>query len=385
MVDVLVAGAGPAGWAVACACARVGLHTALADPDPHGRWAATYGLWRDELPDLPAAAIAAAPPLSRAFGTREHSLARDYLVVDNDGLRRWLSDDRVQVLRGRVTEAVSGTLGVTVAFDGGRPPVAAAVAIDATGARRALGGGPPRSARAEQTAVGTVLTTADARRILPEADRAALFMDWRPPPGQRPHGAEPTFLYAVPLGGNRVLVEETSLARKPGLAPDVLASWLRDRLARAGLVADGGERVRIPLDLPVRTGRHAVPFGVAAGLVHPATGYSLATSLRLAPAVAAAVAEHLRRRGPGAAARAARQEIWPPAARTVHALRRHGLRALRSMPAEAVPEFFDLFFDLPTELQRAFTSGRTDVAGTTAAMATLFRTAPWRLRARLGM
>jgi lycopene beta-cyclase len=55
------------------------------------------------------------------------------------------------------------------------------------------------------------------------------------------------------------------------------------------------------------------------------------------------------------------------------------------MPAEAVPEFFDLFFDLPTELQRAFTSGRTDVAGTTAYMATLFRTAPWRLRARLGM
>jgi lycopene beta-cyclase len=56
---------------------------------------------------------------------------------------------------------------------------------------------------------------------------------------------------------------------------------------------------------------------------------------------------------------------------------------IRQLPASALPEFFDLFFGLPTELQRAFTSGRTDVPGTVAAMASLFASAPWRLRARL--
>ncbi|HEX8761977.1 MAG TPA: FAD-dependent oxidoreductase, partial [Pseudonocardiaceae bacterium] len=34
MIDVLVAGGGPAGWAVAAACARLGLHTELVDPAP---------------------------------------------------------------------------------------------------------------------------------------------------------------------------------------------------------------------------------------------------------------------------------------------------------------------------------------------------------------
>jgi lycopene beta-cyclase len=344
MRDVLVAGAGPAGWALASACARLGLRTALAAPAPLARWPATYGAWRDELPGLPGRAIAAAPATTRAIGSREHRLDREYLLLDNDGPREWLTHPAVEVITGRV--------------EGLR----ARVVVNATGAH----GG-----RAEQTAYGLVLP--DAEPLVP-AD-SALLMDWSGP------AREPSFLYAVPTGDG-VLVEETSLARAPGLPPDILAARLRHRLATAGIGIPERAReevVRIPLDAP-RTRSPA--FGAAAGLVNPITGYSVATSIRLAPAVAEALRAGLRS-GPAEAIRAARHEIWPPAARVVHALRLHGLRALRAMSAPQTAEFFDLFFDLPVKEQRALTSGRADLVGTVAAMAKLFGEAPWRIRARL--
>ena len=377
-VDVLIAGAGPSGWALAAACARLGLRTALADPAPLAPWRATYGLWSDEL-SLPAGAIGAAPSRTLAIGTSEHWLRRRYLVARNDGLRDWLTDDRVRLLIARARHAVHGRHGSTVVFDNGHR-VAAGIVVDATGARRVLSGGPPRRALAEQTAFGLVLGTADAERLVPDAGDTALFMDWRPAAGAVD---DPSFLYSIPLGGGRVLVEETSLARRPGLGQDLLAARLRARLAAVGVPPGGRqERVRIPLDLPPAQAGRVVPFGVAAGLVHPATGYSLATSLRLAPFVAQALAEGLGR-GPSEAAKAAHRQLWPSRAKAVYSLRRHGLRALRSMPPAALPKFFELFFALPEDRQRAFTSAREDLPGNAGMMAEIFRYAPWDLRTRL--
>jgi lycopene beta-cyclase len=360
MADVVVAGAGPAGWALASCCARAGLATTLVAPSPGEPWHGTYGLWRDELPDLPDDAIAAAPAHALGIGTSVHLLDRDYLVVDNGGLRRWLTDPGVETVAGRIVGAGGGTVHLS---GGGR--LSAAVLVNATGGRRAGLG-------TEQTAYGLIVSASEAKGLVP--DDTAVFMDWSR------SAQDPSFLYAVPLGGDRVLLEETCLARKPGLALDILAGRLRHRLVKAGILLDGDEEfVRLPLDLPRP---RALSFGVAAGMIHPATGYALADSLRLAPAVAAALRDGLRA-GAEHAVRAARHEVWPPAARSVHALRRFGLRAIRDMPAAALPEFFELFFQLPTELQRAFTSGRTDVCGTVSAMVALFGSAPWRLRARL--
>ncbi|MBB4684558.1 lycopene cyclase family protein [Amycolatopsis jiangsuensis] len=404
MTDVLVAGGGPAGWALAGACARLGLATVLADPAPHRRWRATYGVWSDDVPGLPTTAIAAAPATTLAYGTRAHRVDRNYLVLANDGLRDWLVGPQVEVVTGRVTTAEHGPHGSTVHLaDGRRLPTA--VVVDATGAARTLSGGRPRGPRTEQTAYGVVLPAESAERLVPGAADTAVFMDWREPgvPGEhatsgrhgdttpvdrlRSPGADATFCYFLPLGDGSVLVEETSLARRPGLSGGELAARLRGRLAAAGVRAEGRiERVRIPLDLPVAGRgwgqRQVVPFGVAAGFVHPATGYSLATSLRLAPVVAGALAGGLEA-GPADAVRTAHRALWTVEARAVHALRRHGLRALLGMSPDQLTGFFDLFFALPATAQRAFTSGRADVAGTAAAMATLFRTAPPGLRRRL--
>ncbi|MDT7776407.1 MAG: lycopene beta-cyclase, partial [Pseudonocardiales bacterium] len=198
-------------------------------------------------------------------------------------------------------------------------------------------------------------------------------------------GGWPTFLYAVPLGGGRVLLEETSLARRPGLDLDTLTARLRARLAahRIQPAADAPrEVVRFALDLPRHAGPGVLGFGAAAPLTHPATGYQLAEALRLAPAVAAAAATTLPG-GPAAALAATRALLWPAPARAVHLLRRRGLESLLRMPPAQLPAFFEGFFALPDRRRRAYLSGRTDFVGTAAAMTGMFATTSWPVRLRL--
>jgi len=64
-------------------------------------------------------------------------------------------------------------------------------------------------------------------------------------------------------------------------------------------------------------------------------------------------------------------------------MRNHGLKALLRLDGEETRDFFELFFQLDPELQRAYLSGREDVSGTVRAMAALFRAAPAHLRWKL--
>ncbi|WP_181777382.1 lycopene cyclase family protein, partial [Amycolatopsis pittospori] len=186
MADVVIAGGGPAGRALARACARRGLATVLIDPGPGRRWQATYGLWADELPSLPASAIASAPSTTLAFGTGPHVLDRQYLVADNAGLREWLTGG-YDVVQGTVSGVEHGRFGTSVRLSDERV-LAAGLYFDATGARR-------KGDRYEQTAFGAVLPAEDALRLVDGPD-TAVFMDWR--------GGEPGFLYVLPLGDGTV-------------------------------------------------------------------------------------------------------------------------------------------------------------------------------------
>ena len=381
MIDVLVAGGGPAGWAVAAACAQLGLTTELVDLAPDRPWRATYGSWRAELPDDIDSAVAASGR-AEAIGTTTHQLGWEYVVLNNTALRDSFATAPITVLKGRVREARPDPEGVTVDVDDRQQR--AAIVLDATGAARAVLGGAARGPSADQTAVG-VLVEADAVRRL-VAPGNALFMDWRPHHGET---GWPTFLYAVPVTVDHLLLEETSLARRPGLELASLRRRLHARLAYHGIaVPHGGEeRVRIPVDrpLPARGAWHGpvVPFGAASPLVHPATGFSVATALQLAPRVAGAVRDALQRGGSAAAGAAAWRAVWSPAALAVHALRRRSLESLLRMPPGLIPKFFDVFFGLPPQHRWTYLTGREDVQGSAAAMAALFAASPWWLRRRL--
>ena len=378
---MLVAGGGPAGWAVAAACARLGLHTELVDPAPDRPWRATYGSWRGELPDDVAGAVAATGH-GVAIGTRCHQLGWDYAVFDNAALRDSLAAAPVRVRRGRVWSAHPDRSGVTAHLDSGARR--AAVLLDATGAARAVLGPARREPAAEQTAVGVVVDAVTVQHLVEPG--SALFMDWRPHHGEQ---GWPTFLYGVPVAPERVLLEETSLARRPGLGLGVLRRRLHARLAHHGITVPAGneERVRFVVDRPLPAAGAwrgpIVPFGAASPLVHPATGFSVAAALQLAPRMAGALRDALHRGGSAAAGAAGWRSVWSPAAVAVHALRRRSLESLLRFPPDRVPPFFDVFFALPQQHRWAYLTGREDVRGTATAMGALFTTSPWWLRRRL--
>jgi lycopene beta-cyclase len=379
MTSVLVVGGGPAGRALAAECAARGCHTVLVDRAPATPWRATYGAWLDDLPPglPPPAAVAEGVVIARTT----HNVGRRYAVLDVPALRAHL-DERlttggVRVFAGRVV----GRAGSAVLLaDGTR--LHADVVVDAGGHRAPLfaadqpvrpGQREAGEAAAEQTAYGVVVDPDTAAAVLEPG--SALFMDWRPDHGE---SGWPTFLYAVPLGGGAVLLEETSLARRPGLPLPLLRRRLLARLAHHGITppADAEvERVRFPLDRPRHTAPGVLGFGAAAPLVHPATGFNVADSLRMAPAVADALVM--------GGVPAAQRLVWSTQARIVHRLRRVGLEAVLRMPPERVPDFFETFFALPERHRRTYLSARDDLPGMLAAMGALFTRADGRLRARL--
>ncbi|MCX2734099.1 lycopene cyclase family protein [Saccharopolyspora sp. NFXS83] len=381
MVDVLIVGAGPAGRAVAAACADTGLATTVVDPAPRRGWPHTYGSWLDELPAaVPHSALGSVTATMRTFGTSPHDLARPYAVLDNSALWKHLWRPDVQDVTGRVVGAEHGPTGSTVHLKDGRR-LAAATVVDATGAARVLSGGRPSRTAAQQSAVGVVLDPAAAEPLCPEG--SGVFMDWRSAPDTR--GGWPTFLYCVRFGSGQVLMEETSLARRPSMPLTLLRRRLHGRLAAAGItVPDDAaeERVRFPVDDPIPLPGRVVPFGASGGLVHPASGFSVASALRQAPWVAGALSAGLTS-GPAKAAKAAWSILWPPRAMATHGLRRRALRALLTFPPALVPEFFEVFFSLPEADQAAFLAADHDPARTAAAMTTLFSRAPWPVRRRL--
>jgi lycopene beta-cyclase len=237
-VDVLVAGAGPAGLALAAACARLGLSTALADRG-HVR-----ALGR-RTARTARRAIGAAPAKTLAIGTTENSLCRRYVIVDNGGLRDWLTDESVRLLTGRGRRADYGRQGATVVIGNGSR-IAAGVVVDATGARRTLCGGRP--AARTPTEVGIVLGTTDAERLVSDAGDIALFMDWRPPP-RVPSVTRASFTPSRWVADGH----SSRRLRWPAgqLDQNLLAARLQARLTAAGVKPLGRqERVRIPLDLP---------------------------------------------------------------------------------------------------------------------------------------
>lgn len=402
--DVAVAGGGPAGWAVARACADRGLRVVLADPRPDRAWRQTYGSWAHELPPELPSEVFAASGTGTAIARRAHRLDDRYVVLDTGALQDHLRDPVVTTHAGRAvgleragTSAASG--GVVLA-DG--RVIIADVIVDATGSAQALSSqgpstpgpstsgpstsGPSTIARrdrpAEQTAYGVVVDDAVAARV---TDGRLLFMDWRARHG---HAGWATFLYAVPVGDGRTLLEETSLVRRPGLPIAELRSRLCARLRAAGVPrheipvdASRTETVRFPVDTPVhRAPPHVLAVGAAAPVMHPASGFSVATALRQAPRVAEALAAP---GGPESRAAAARRVVRSPSAATVHAMRRRGLDVLLRLPPADVPDFFEAFFTLSAQHRRAYLDAREDVTASLTAMLALFARLPPRLRGHL--
>lgn len=176
-------------------------------------------------------------------------------------------------------------------------------------------------------------------------------------------GEAPSFLYAMPLGGNRVFLEETCLVAKPALPFAVLKRRLDRRLRALGIrvkEVHEEEWSYIPVGGPLPLGDQSLTaFGAAANMVHPATGFSVSRSFREAPRVAEEMAAVLSAGlpVPQAAARVW-DRLWPQENRTQASFHVFGMELLASLDLKDTNSFFSTFFSLPTYYWRGFLASR---------------------------
>lgn len=376
--DALVLGSGPAGWAVATALAARGLRVTVCAPDPEGPWPASYGVWTDRAPEWSSGAAAttwASATVSFDRSTPPVTLERSYTRFDTGELQG-------RAIARAVAAGVSFTRGSVV-----RPPVP-----DATGCAVDTSAGPRRAALViDATGAGAALDGVSAPTLFQtalgwwcELDRPLDGLRWMDFSHRFGDGTElPTFLYALPLADGRVFLEETSLAREGGVRWSLLEARLRERLAAEGIgvrAVHEVERCSIGLDRAVPPPQRVVGFGAAAGMVHPATGYSLARAFALADPVAEGIVAGLAR-DPAAAAHAAWQVLWPTGARARWAVYRASSRAVSRLGADDTRTFFAAFFESPA--WRAWLDDELSLPALSVRMTQLFARIPAAVQRRV--
>lgn len=385
-VPVLIMGAGPAAWSLAAAVAIRGVAVTLIAPEPDGVWPQTYGMWTDQWTATIAELANTTDPWRHrwdrvvAIGRKEQEVGRSYGILDNEKVLHGFGatagrSDLLTVQTGSVVGVDSETAGSSVYLAGGLC-LKARLVFDGTGpasdfVRRDSGSSKPG---AFQTAFGRMVRA----RSVPFDDKTCVLMDWR---GHDRRDA--SFLYALPFGDGTWLFEETSLARRGGLPGEELRTRLQNRLTDLGVEVEeelGSEDVWFPMNVPPpSTSQQTVAIGAAAALVHPATGYSVAASLRtattLADSVVATVGEPV-----DVAARACWEVMWSGERRKARRLEAYGLERLLTMNQADTRSFFDTFFDLPGSMTDTYLSGEATAKELRSVMWSVFRRAPLRLQ-----
>ncbi|MEQ9497247.1 MAG: lycopene cyclase family protein [Deltaproteobacteria bacterium] len=352
-MEVVIVGAGPAGWSLAAALRAEGVDVTLVAPEPHARWTAGYGAFADELEAVDCPAAFVWPQTIVRTDAKTIRLDRRYARVDADALQSRLV---ARAAGTRVVEDTVARLAAQEAF-GRVATYRGDLVFDARGAP---------AGEAAQVAYG-VSVELEGLDVDPEA---ATLMDFRTVDGGDEEDPGPTFLYALPRG-SRVFVEETSLVSSPPVPMEALANKLERRLGR-GVGATDEERCRIWMDTPPPPSDVGpVPFGAAAGFVHPATGYSLVRTLRTAPAVAAAAVH-----GPEAAIDA----MWTESQRRAWAFQDFGRKLLLNLDIELTIRFFETFFGLPAPRWRSYLAPSVSAEDVEATMWAMFRAVPWALQ-----
>jgi lycopene beta-cyclase len=358
--DVVVAGSGPAGAAVAAACRDRGLSVVVIGPA--GAWSTTLGTWLDEVPELPGSCFRSTTDRAVVRARTERVIDRPFGLIDNVALRSHFGLDAL-LHPGRVERSTVVGDSVVVGVDDGESFTTRWL-IDATGA--AAG-----SAGPWQTSYAVVVSAADLVAA-GHSTEGATVMAWLPGDGPA------RFLWAVPTGDGW-LVGVTAPAASPAIEPQRLRRSLIGVLGEAPVVAaealGRAERRQVSMGrvgLPEPGGR-IVSFGAAGGLSHPATGSSLVASFRFADAVAEAIAS-----GSDPSSVLANRAMR--GARRLHAA---GLEMLLGLDGERFVDVAESFFAIPTEQWSEYLRVDAPSAEVAGAMRSVFRSAPWSVRRRL--
>jgi len=362
--DVVVAGAGPAGLAIAGALAEKGLRVACCDPNPGRRWENNTCAWADDIEPLGLAGYCRHiwPANRIIFGENSSQLLdRGYAIFDNESLKKNLLHPSITTVQGRTVRVEHDRKGSDVILENGSK-LRANLVIDATGHAHALLE-VSRDADSFQNVYG-VLARVDRHPFDPGE---MILMDFR----HRFLGSRkspPTFLYAMPYAEDYAFFEETSLADSPGVPFEVLQGRLYLRLASLGIRVREVESVEagaLPMNQAVPDlDQRVIGFGAAGGFVQPSTGWSVAHSLRmagpLADHIAAAMGEG---KSPEKIARQAWRTMWTRPLLRMRALHLRGGAFFGHIGIRTLSLFMRGFFNAPGDMWKVYLSNDCTIAG----------------------
>jgi lycopene beta-cyclase len=351
--EAVIAGGGLAGLSLAV---RLEAPILVVD-DPGAPRVARWGFWSRS----PGALDAAISQRFRTIRWYAHRSAQSmptgsatYNVVRRADLERVAGEllaERPRVVRveGRVESIRSAGDHAEVVVDG--TAVTASWAFDARGGVGPDGAGPPD---ARLAFAGWEVATA---RPAFDPDAVTLF-DFRTP--QR---GTPRFLYVIPDGSTRALVELVAFVPRSSAAPSTqdIRGDLASYLDGVDYTVEHSEAAVVPLRTrpPDRVDGRVVRIGARGGLIKATTGYAF----QRIQADSAAIAESLRRYGHPCAGRRSR---WRH--RALDALL---LRALDRDPALLETTFERLFAGNPADRVLRFLDERSGVRDELALIASL--------------
>ena len=406
--DILVLGSGPAGSAIASLLGADGkLDVVVADQNFDTDWVPNYGVWKDEWENV--------MDKYRTFGIefeggyegrsvdrewqvtdcyfggsfdipmeQRTRLERPYCRVDRFALKKSLSKNFRVVKANHISEAIgvnmykpAGSLlhdndGTTIQLQkkGESTPMTmrTKIVVDTTGHETKLTLKDTRdfyTSPGFQIAYGATVevdesNSPDLTQFGPYDKEAMTLFDYR-----TDHFSEegdeikatkaPTFMYAMPLRGNRIFFEETSLVARPAVSFQECKDRFFKRLDYLGIKVDKvteEEYCYIPMGgaLPVRDQR-ILGFGGAAVMVHPSTGYHLCRCLMGATDAAKAIQDELTSSTPNIdkAVASAYHALWSPGNIRQRNFATFGGEFLMKQNVIGLRGFFDGFFRLPLE------------------------------------
>ncbi|GKY98414.1 hypothetical protein MPSEU_000798900 [Mayamaea pseudoterrestris] len=409
--DYLVLGSGPAARAMASLLSTT-TNVILADANSDRDWAPNYGVWEDEWEAVAKKYQAAGVIFEGGkegnaidhqwnitdcfFGgsfdiPNEQKLRvdRPYLRVDKNALKNSLTTGGYHILQanhiskaigvnmyspaGSLVNDEEGTIITLESKEKATTTIRCKNVIDCTGHETSLILREAREAHRPpgfQIAYGVLvdveedLSMPSPTQIGPYDKQAMTLFDYRTDHyagdvNEKKLIKDPTFMYVMPLGENRVFFEETSLVARPALSFQECKDRCFQRLDHLGIKVTNvyeEEFCYIPMGgaLPVKDQR-VIAVGGSASVVHPSTGYNLCRTLMAAADVALALqanAENVDR-----AAAAAYHAVWSPDNVRQRNFAVFGGEFLMKQNVVGLRGFFDGFFRLPMEMWGGFLAG----------------------------
>ncbi|KAG7346246.1 lycopene cyclase family protein [Nitzschia inconspicua] len=415
--DILVLGSGPAGCAVASLLGSIDdLDVVVASQNFDADWVPNYGVWKDEWDCVlkryrsfginmeggkEGRSIDREWPVTDCYFGGSFDIPteqrlrvdRPYCRVDRFALKKSLTKNFRVVKANHISEAIGinlyspagsiihdadGTSIQLMTKDSTAPiTMRAKIVIDTTGHETKLllkDTREPYTPPGFQIAYGALVEideskSADKSKVGPYDKDAMTLFDYRTDHFDGDEDATikatkaPTFMYAMPLGENRIFFEETSLVARPAMSFQACKDRCFRRLKHLGIDVTKvveEEYCYIPMGgaLPARDQR-ILGLGGAAAMVHPSTGYHICRALMGACDVANAIREEFAKEQPNVdrAVASAYHSLWSPDNIRQRNFANFGGEFLMKQDVVGLRGFFDGFFRLPIELWGGFLAG----------------------------